>query len=105
MKIVNLTPHKISLYKDDKIIKEFESEGVARATQKSIVVDNIDGIDICRNVYGEVIGLPEQQPNTFYIVSKIVMDACPDRDDLLLSNDSVRNEEGQIIGCRSFARK
>jgi len=105
MKIINLTPHKIVLFKGNEITKEFDSEGLARANQTSIVVDNIDGIDVCRNVYGNVTGLPEQQPNTFYIVSKIVMDACPDRNDLLLPNDSVRNENGQIVGCRSFARK
>jgi hypothetical protein len=105
MKIVNLTPHKISLYKDDILVRTFEPEGLARATQKSIVVDNIDGIDVCRNIYGDVSGLPEEAPDTFYIVSKIVMDACPSRNDLLLPNDSVRNEQGQIVGCRSFARK
>jgi hypothetical protein len=105
MNIINLTPHKISIFKGDILVRTFESEGVARATQTSAIVDSIDGIDVCRNVYGEVTGLPEQQPNTLYIVSKIVMDACPDRNDLLIPNDSVRDENGQIVGCRSFARK
>jgi hypothetical protein len=105
MKIVNLTPHKVVLFKGNEIIREFESKGLARATQTSAVVGTIDGIDICKNIYGEVSGLPEEAPDTFYIVSKIVMDACPSRNDLLLPNDSVRNEQGQIVGCRSFARK
>ncbi len=104
MKIINLTPHKISIYKDDILVRTYESKGVARVFQKSIVVDNIDGIFIYKNIYGDVSGLPEETSNTFYIVSKIVADACPHRSDLLLTNDCVRNEEGVIIGCRSLSR-
>ena len=60
-------------------------------------------IPISSSSYGEVVDLPAPQVGVYYIVSRLVMSACPNRQDLLVPNDLVRDEAGRVIGCRSLA--
>lgn len=48
--------------------------------------------------------LPPPEPDTLRVVSRIVAEAHPDRDDLVFPDDLVRDETGQVIGCRSLSR-
>lgn len=61
-------------------------------------------IPIHRTVFGAVEGLPDPRPFVQYIVSRVVAEAARDRDDLLIPDDTVRDEQGRIIGCRALAR-
>ncbi|MEM1711215.1 MAG: hypothetical protein QXU12_02310 [Nitrososphaerota archaeon] len=65
MRLVNLTLHEITIYTDRGILSIPPSGRVAR----------IGGIPINRVEYGEVEGLPEPQPNTYYIVSQPALQA------------------------------
>ena len=40
----------------------------------------------------------------FYIVSQLVKNALPDRTDLLVPAEVVRDGNGNIIGCKSLGR-
>ena len=103
--LINLTPHDINLFRGDELVEKVPSSGIARVSVRSEKVGEIDGFPISKNFYGEIIGLPEPQPGTFYVVSALVAQAAAERrTDLLVVNDTVRNEKGQIIGCRGFAR-
>lgn len=104
MKIINLTPHTINLYRGGEMIMAIPSSGVARVSVTSQIIGEVCGFPVRRNVYGEIIGLPDPEEGTMYIVSALVAQAAKDRRDLLLVDDTVRNAEGQIIGCRGFAR-
>lgn len=55
---------------------------------------------------GPVEGLPEPDPacRVRYIVSRVVAEAARGRADLLIPDDTVRDEQGRIIGCRALAR-
>jgi len=44
------------------------------------------------------------EPDVYYIVSQLVKSALPDRDDLLVPAEVVRDETGRIVGCRSLGR-
>ena len=101
MTIINLTPHAITfLDGNNSVLKVVEPSGtIARAAQTRELVGNIDGH--CR--YGEVTGLPEAQPETIYIVSALTAQACPERSDVYIVDDAVRDENGRIIGCRAIA--
>lgn len=121
-KILNLTPHPVQLldgsnceydpktrsYKvegDVVVTKTFAPEGVIpRCSQKEQLIDNIDGIDIFRMEFGEVENLPQEQEDTYYIVSALVAQACPERKDLLIPAHMVRDENGRILGCLAFSR-
>lgn len=109
MKVVNLTPHKVTVFDDDGVvIKTYPSEGVARASHVNTPVDNVDGVLVVSTSYGEVTGLPEPTEGVVYVVSFITANAAKAHgrttDDLLLTSGPVRDDEGRVIGCRAFAR-
>ena len=106
--IINLTPHTITILNEDgTVLKQFPSEGVARATQSQVYAGHLDGIELVRTSFGAPIGLPEPQMDTYYIVSLATANAAKYAgrrvDDLLLTSDPVRDSEGRIIGCRRLA--
>ena len=108
-KIINLTPHSVNVVGDDNSVDiTIEVSGnVARCSQTintvgNIIVNNV-AIPISSSSYGEVVDLPAPQDDTYYIVSRLVMSACPNRQDLFVPNDLVRDEAGRVIGCRSLA--
>ena len=88
---------------DGKVIKTFPSEGSIRLSSQTKKVGNLNGIPLSKTVFGEAQGLPEQKKGTYYIVSSLVCQAYPDRKDFLIVNETVRNEKGQIVGCRSLS--
>ena len=107
--IVNLTPHAVNIVNNDNSVAiTIEASGdVARCSQTIDIVGSITtnsvSIPISSSSYGEVVDLPDPKPGYYYIVSRLVMSACPARQDLLCPNDLVRNDAGQVIGCRSLA--
>lgn len=110
MKIINLTPHAVTLINGGNEIK-FDSQGVARAKQIETVAGEMEicgqKIPTVRMEYGEPEDLPEPKAGVCYIVSYITAMAAKAKgrgtNDLLMTADLVRNEEGQIIGCRKFS--
>ena len=105
MKFVNLTPHAITfLDGNNSVLKVVEPSGtIARAAQTRELVGDIDGLPVNQCDYGDVIGLPEAQPETIYIVSALTAQACPERSDVYIVDNAVRDENGRIIGCRAIA--
>lgn len=73
-------------------------------TRRQVGSVSVDGMIVPVNkvVYGDV-DLPDPQAGVFYIVSALVAQAAPDRPDLLIVDDTVRNDAGQVIGCKAFA--
>lgn len=100
MKIINLTPHTINIVdlQGEKVI-DFPSEGIVRVATKSIKIGTFEGVPVFKTEYGEVTGLPKQKPCVLLIVSMLVKNACPDREDLFSPSQLQRNNTGQPIGC------
>lgn len=105
MKIVNKTPHIINFVDENgETTKKISPDVIsARVTSTSIIIGEIDGIQIEKTQFGEVEGLPEEEEGVYYIVSRLVANACQ-RTDLLVPGQQVRDKEGKIIGCRSLSR-
>jgi hypothetical protein len=111
MKLVNLTPHAINLVNDaidDGTVTIKPSGTIARVAVTRQQIGTIDLCDVIfpinQNVFGDVTDLPDPQTDTLYIVSAIVANACPNRTDLVIVDNAVRNDAGQIIGARALAR-
>ena len=99
-KIINLTPHEITLCG-----KKLPSSGVARVATVTRQVAEINGIPVNKVSFGEVNGLPEAKKDTIYIVSKIVAEAVKgQRNDIYIVDKTIRNEQGQIVGCEALAK-
>lgn len=105
MNIVNLTPHAINLIGENGKQRTITPSGnLARVAAKTVIVGNIDGIPVTTTEFGEVEGLPEPSENTIYVVSSLVAQRTPERTDVYIPSESVRDENGRIIGCKSLGR-
>jgi len=129
--IRNLTPHDVVVL-DDKnritgtippsgIVARVTTEIVDLGTEKFLNYDldvlrngeyirDFDedtewvSIKISKTEFGEVIDLPKPDKKTIYIVSQLVKNSPEGRlrTDLVVPTEMVRDENNNIIGCRSF---
>jgi hypothetical protein len=99
--IKNMTPHEIVVYLDEGNIK-IPSEGVVRVAETRKLLKEVEGIKIYSKTFGTSDELPPRTEGQYIIVSVPVAQAHPERKDLIIPDDLVRNE-GKIVGCKSFA--
>ena len=111
MRMVNLTPHRVSIYLQDGSVVVLEPAGpVPRVRQEEREVGLIEvgasTVPVIKQVYSSKIeDLPEPEQGVRYIVSALTAQAARgSRDDLLVPARPVRDEQGRIIGCRALAR-
>jgi len=105
MRLVNLTPHYVTLYRADGTVDPIPPSGsVARVTQETTRVGTVAGVPVVTTRRGPVTGLPdfEADDGAGYIVSALVRLALPERIDIFSPADLVRNAAGAVIGCRSL---
>lgn len=102
-KIKNMTPHGVNIINEGgKVLMTFPSEGQIRLSTHTERCGEIGGIPLSKTTFGEC-ELPEERDGVYYIVSNLVCQANPDRADLLIVNETVRDGDGRIIGCRSLS--
>lgn len=115
-KIINCTPHEVNVIAEDGSVTETypPSGSVARIADKwepypgdtagTKYHEWTQDIRVLRTDFSHVTGLPDQEAETFYIVSRITATALAfKRQDLLFPGIEVRDDEGRIIGCRFLA--
>ena len=103
--LVNLTPHSITFVDDagNTVLTVEPSGQIARCSVTREKIGEINGIPVNKSRFGEVENLPEPQEGTIYIVSYLTAQAVPERKDVFITDDAVRDEQGRIIGCRALA--
>lgn len=104
--IMNLTPHAVSFVKADgaTVLTVAPSGTVARVSTRTVQIGTLNGLPVTQTEFGEVQDLPEQIDGTIYLVSSLVAQRVPDREDVFIPAESVRDSAGRIIGCRSLGR-
>lgn len=104
--IVNLTPHTITFVAEDgSVLREIPASGqLARVSTRTVTIGDVDGLPVTATEFGEVEGLPSPKPGTAYVVSSLVAQRVPERRDVYIPNEAVRDEKGRIVGCRSLGR-
>lgn len=104
--IINKTPHPVHILDgDNNVIKTFHKDGeLIRLKSETVRHSDIDGVPTSRTVFGNPEGLQDQVDGVYYIVSQLVKSALPNRSDLLVPAEVVRDADGNIIGCRSLGR-
>ena len=117
IELLNATPHSITLIVgEDKVVIP-KSGLMIRVESGTEVVGSlsVEGHEIeirtrtfgavtVTNEGGDVVEFPEEREGRYIIVSRIAAEAMPQRDDIVLVDGTLRNAEGQIIGCTAFAR-
>lgn len=95
----NYTPHDVKL--NDGTI--YPSMGVARVSATFSDFNDC----LCKQSFGNIIGLPDPQDNVMYIVSSYVLEAT-DRQDVCAPAtghpDAKRDDKGHIISVPGFVR-
>lgn len=102
--LLNYTPHPIHIVDGEgNVLKTIESSGLVRL--KPFTVDagfTVEDVKITKTHFGEVQGLPPYEFGVFYIVSQLVKTALPQREDLLVPAEVLRDTNGNIVGCMSL---
>ena len=108
VELVNLTPHPVKLITDGGKIVVLPSGKVARV--KESVSDSASirilgkEVELVYIRTGEVENLPEPEAGKLYIVSRpIAMALAGKRKDVVVPDDFIRDEKGNIIGARRLA--
>lgn len=111
--LVNLTPHPITLHLNSGESKTIEPSGIiCRAFESKSFEGKLDveggSLSLWHISYGEPIGLPEPKPDTMYIVSHAaaasIRQHCPERVDVVVVTDLVRDHTGQVNGALGLAK-
>jgi len=106
--LVNLTPHTLNILSaNGGLVFKLEPSGnVARVSvfnDPMLDLDDksmfVNGVPLFAQSVGDVVGLPEPQEGTFYVVSTLVRNAVPDRTDVFSPGDLKRDVGGQPVGC------
>lgn len=103
---VNLTPHAVNVERPDMPNLIIPPSGdVARVETHRVPCGTIGvgGIPVELSVLSDVTGLPEPQPDTYYIVSGMVLDRVQTRPDVFAPGQLVRDQDGRVVGCRGLS--
>ena len=101
--ILNFTPHALNVVDLDGNVTTFPSVGVARVATSVKALDPVCGFDVVSTTFSDVTGLPDYDPDNYYVVSRLVLSACPDRADLLCPGELIRDADGNVVGCKGFS--
>ena len=99
--LINLTPHLLNIIAADGSTVYIPPDGnrIARVASTSSIVATVNGINISRQTFGKVVDLPDAQDDVVFIVSRMVKDRVPDRDDVVVYGNPIRDTDGKIIGA------
>ena len=102
MKFINLTPHEVSVLKENQETLTLQSECVARLKEQQHLIKIVDGIKLFRTEYLETENLPEPKQDTIYVVSMLVAQQNTNRKDLAYPARLIRDDKGVVIGCEGL---
>lgn len=108
-RLVNLTPHDVTLYRGDEVVRVWEGpeqgrdwvrRSDRRVPQEPLRVDGLE-VPHTRLEPGPLTGVPDDEAGTGFIVSRISA-AAARRGDFFFPMDEVRDERGTQRGCRGL---
>ena len=106
----NLTPHPVTLLNTDEVAVTIAPAGqIPRVELTRYEVDAISTrhgrIRMTETLLGsQVDGLPDPVDGVLLIVSRLAMEAVPERVDLVFPDDLIRDDTGAVIGARALGR-
>ena len=118
MKLVNLTPHPLTLQGEGAQVTIPPSGKVARVVEEqrasALLAFQGDKVDDLIPIYSvplvdlsvrKVVDLPDPEDGTLYIVSRpVALALAGTRADVVVPDDFVRDDQGRIIAARRLAR-
>lgn len=110
MKIINLTPHALSIYDSaGDLVETVPPSGmVARAEVSRRLVEKRGHVELYESVFfgAKPLGVPE--PDSVFVVSSLYLSALRadglDASGVYVPGEAVRDEAGRVIGCVGLSR-
>jgi hypothetical protein len=109
--IENLTPHSVTVISDDGATTMWlPCHEPARVGEKRIPLGVVaeDGAELRVNRKSwdrdNATNIPPKKPGKLYIVSTVIAEAFPERDDFLVPDEIERDSSGEIVGCHALAQ-
>lgn len=102
--LVNLTPHAITLLGARQDVCIPASGTVARVEHRTTnMAGYVHGVPVLTETHPVIMGLPDERPGVYLIVSRAVLTACSrPRRDLLCPGNLVRDENGTVCAARTL---
>ena len=109
MRFRNLTPHAITVVREDGCETVFQPDpsGPARVSVRTETLPAVAGFRLQQQAFGQVENLPEFDGDTVLIVSALVLAMCKDRADVVAPDtgrDAIRDDLRLIVAVRGFVR-
>lgn len=107
MKIVNLTPHPLRLQRTDGSFMNLPKpvgEAIPRRSTQVEQQGDLGGLPVYKTVLGPVEFAPAPCEDTIYVVSRMVVDALPDRSDLFAPGEAIRDADGKVVGAKGLSK-
>lgn len=121
--LVNLTPHTLNIITDTVVIDSWMRpdgpDEVIKPTTISVppsgIVSRVNektsaskwwlshAIRLNKISFSEIENLPPVMDTVIYVVSRIVAQRVSNRHDILCPGELIRDEQGNIIGCKGLA--
>jgi hypothetical protein len=106
VEFINLTPHTLSIQKQDGSFLFLPPSGkVARVATERVQTGTYLGVPVFAVKYGKVIDLPDFQEDQGLIVSGMVqaaMKAVDPHRELLAPGEFIWDSAGVVIGCKGL---
>ncbi len=106
--VINLTPHDVTVMPPSNAeVVNFPASGHFARVRESIGEEvwldaGIGRVPLQKLTYGEQVDdLPDPSPGVLYLVSRLTALSVR-RDDLIFPQGELRDDNGQIIGCRGL---
>jgi len=104
MPFINCTPHPLTIIrKDGSKLELAKGTQIPRLGMKESKVDEVEGIEIFYTEFFATTDLPTPIDDVYFIVSRMIADANPDRWDLLAPATLIRDSQGNIIGSKGLS--
>ena len=103
--LINTTPHPINIIGSNDEIAQIlpAAEHPWRLEEFRIPgLFEVEGIPVNKVSFKNAERPPLPVNGTFYIVSQIIKQQYPDREDFLAPDQVLRSVKGEILGCKSF---
>jgi len=107
--LINMTPHDCHVdYGNGETLTILPEKSPARCEEFTEVLPafaHISGINIpvTRKRYGKS-DLPEECKHIYYIVSLPVAISHPERNDIFIPGEAIRDEKNRVIGCKGLSK-
>ena len=110
MSFINLTPHLVRIMDEDGQLHGIQPSGSVATvsttmTTAGTVFDGARTFAVSSRTFGQVQGLPEQQPGVTFIVSAMVLDHV-NREDVVAPDTGATaiRKDGQVWAVRGLVR-